>query len=147
MGEIKTSKVKALKSFNEQDKFQNWKHFVEFENGDGGFCSTKDPEGSNYAVGKEVEYEYEKREKKDKSGTYHIVKKVKQQNSPYGFQAPVQAKGRDAKDYKCEAVMNAASNAANTIAVKEGISEKDFPAYFKAYLNPMLAEIDKIYAQ
>lgn len=143
MGEIKKSKVTELKSFGEQDKFQNWRHFVKFENGDGGFCSTKDPEGATYAVGKEVEYEYEKREKQDKSGTYHVVKKVKQQNSPYGFQAP--PKGRGAKDYKCDAVLTASTNAANTVAIKEGLTEKDFPLYFKAFLNPMLAEIDKIY--
>jgi hypothetical protein len=144
MAETKTSKVKELKSFGTQDDHGNWSHVVKFENGDSGFCKTKDQTGTAFAVGTEMEYTIEQRSKKDGSGTYFTVKKAYKEKSPYGFQGA--AKGRDVKDYKCEAVMIAATNAANTISIREALSEKDFPAYFKAYLGPMMVEIDRIYA-
>lgn len=141
----KTSKVTELKHMEGTDNYGNYSHIVKFENGDGGFCRTKDPDGKAYAVGVEVEYDIEERMKKDGVSKYFVIKKVRPQQSPYG-QAPV-AKGRGVKDYKAEAIMIACSNAANVVAIKDGVSETDFPAYFKAFLNPMFKELEQVYAE
>lgn len=121
----------------------NYKHFVKMDNGDRGTCYTKDKEGSKWAKGTEVEYTIAtSHEESDPSSTSAFLS-LKRKDFPLKGGSGY---GRGAKDYKSEAVMIAASNAANTIAVKDTLSEKDFPAYFKAFLNPMLKEIDDIYA-
>ncbi len=139
-----TSKVTELKHLDGTDNYGNYSHIVKFENGDGGFCRTKDPDGKVYAVGTEVEYEIEERTKKDGVSKYNVIKKVRKDTSPYSKPTSVV---RGVKSYKAEAVMIAAANAANTVAMKDGVDETAFPSYFKAFLNPMLKELDQIYAQ
>lgn len=121
----------------------NFKQIVKIDNGDRGVCFTKDKEGSKWAKGTAVEYIIKTSHLEGDPAKTSAFLSLKPTAPPFKAGSGY---GRSSKDYKSEAVMIASSNAANTIAVKETLSEKDFPAYFKAYLLPMLKEIDEIYA-
>lgn len=136
----KTSKVTELKHMEGTDNYGNYSHIVKFENGDGGFCRTKDPEGKAYSVGNNVEYEIEERTKKDGVSKYNVIKRVKPQQSPYA-NVP---KKKSADDYKAEAILVAATNTANIIAVRQDLSDADIPKYFNAFQSQMYKALDQL---
>jgi len=143
MAETKTSKVKELKHLDRQDNYGNWSHVVTFDNGDSGFCNTKDKEGATYAEGKELTYQIEEKTSKDGTKKYYTIKAERKMGGPYVPRTP----SKGANEFKAEASMKAAELASNIIAIKEGVSIEDFPKYYKAFLNQMWGSIDQVYAK
>jgi hypothetical protein len=116
---------------------------VKFENGDSGQVNFKKKDDTYFQVGKLVDYTIEQTTRPDGVTKDWKIGKVKTDN-PYnkgGY------KPRGAKSYKAEAVMVAGTNAANVIGMRDDLTEKEYPLYFKAFLKVMYAEIDNLFKE
>jgi len=80
MKETKTSVIKAVKPLPNQDQYGNFTYSVEFENGESGLLTTKtDQVGSiGLIVGKEFEYDIEKKVSKAGKDWFKISKPQKE---------------------------------------------------------------------
>ena len=142
-GKIKAITPMTYNGEHKQDKKGNYKHLVEMEDGAKGVCGTKDTAASAWPVGKEVDYSVYTWTSEDGTQSQDYFSLIRTDN-PYqkrGFGSA--AKGE--KEYKAEAVLIASRNAAQSIAMREDLTEKEYPSYFKAYLLPMWAEIETIW--
>lgn len=142
-GKIKSVTAMTYNGEHKQDKKGNYKHVVEMEDGAKGICGTKDTQASSWPVGTEVDYAVYTWTSEDGTQSQDYFSLVKT-DSPYkGRSFGAAPKGE--KEYKAEAVLVASKNAAQSIAINEKLTEKDYPSYFKAFLVPMYAEIEKIF--
>lgn len=130
-----------------QDNWGNYRHKVKAEGKDYEYgMSTKDPGAGSLTVGKEIDIIPSKWESDDGTMVFHNASIVKT-DSPYRGGGGAAPAPKGVKQYKAECIAVAAANAASTIAMKDDLSEKDFGVYLKAYLNPMYAELDKLFGE
>ena len=142
-GTIKSVTPVTYNGEHQKDKKGNFKHLVEMGDGSKGICGTKDEQASSWPVGKEVDYTVYTWTSDDGTKSQDFFSLVRT-DSPYkgrGFSSATKGE----KEYKAEAVLVASKNAAQSIAINEKLTEKDYPSYFKAFLVPMYAEIEKIF--
>jgi hypothetical protein len=111
---------------------------LKFDNGDSGEVNVRDKNDPYFEMGKEVEYVAYEQVRKD--GTTRDKRIGKPDTYPRGGNSYIDS----AKNAKYQAVISAMDYASNAMFVMEGVGAKDIPAYFKAFLNPMLLEIDII---
>jgi hypothetical protein len=142
-GVIKEIKPIVYNEEHQKDQRGNYKHKVTMDNGDVGTCNTKDKEASAWKEGSEVKYTLKQWTSDDGTQKSFFLQLVR--DNPGFAKGGAAVKG--SKEYKCEAIMVAASNAASSVAMKDNCDENHFKVYFQAYLKPMYEEIDKLYAQ
>lgn len=143
-GVIKSVTPKTYNNEHSKDKKGNFQHFVEMEDGLKGIWGTEDKEAKALVVGKEIEYELFVWTSTDGSETgTKSINFLSFPKTPYSKGGGFKPKG--AQGYKADAIMVAATNAANTIAMKDSLTEKDFPIYLKAYLKVMYIEIENLF--
>src|SRR6056297_1195473 len=137
--DIKTGTIKSVApemygGEHSKDKNGNYKHSVVMSDGAKGTCSTKDQQASSWPVGEEVKYKIRRWTSPDGTKSRDYFSLVRP-DGPYkkgGFSGGLSSKGE--KEYKAEAVLVAGRNAAQTVSLREDLTEKDYHAYLKAFL-------------
>lgn len=143
---IKKDKVKEVKDLARVDKYGNHSFIVTMENSDSGFMNSKDNPNPYFVVGREVEYDYEEKQKSDGSGTYTTIKKPKSDFQGGGGGAKWQPK--DAKAYKSELVGMCVKYAYDAVVLFNPEGERDvkmIKQYFDAFTKMAFEKIDEIH--
>jgi len=138
--EQKKSKVLS-NAFNRTWDWQGntmYSHNIKFENGDSGQANFKTQNDTYFQVGKEVEYGIEGTPRKDDplQTNWKISKPKKPFTQGGGGAAP-----KGIKEYKAEVVLVAMKNAAQVIAIRDDLTDKDFKQYLKAFISAGVAEL------
>jgi hypothetical protein len=145
MAEQKRSKVTSYE-FNREFTFNNqqgqpmtlFSFVVGMENGDKGEFVASKKDDAYFAVGREVQYTIEEKTRQDGLSKYFKIKKV---TTPYSGGG--KRYGKTTNDYKADAIRAAYQAATQFVAVKE-LDVSDIEKYFKAGINMMYKEIDKL---
>jgi len=141
-GTVVSIKKSEYQGEHKKDKNGNYKQIVELDNGDKGTCSTKDAEGTAWAVGTKVKYELKKWTNDEGTQSSMFLSMVRDNNNPYSRSFGGKAKG--AKEYKAEAVSVAAKIAVDLV-IYDKITLAEFKNNFQNILSGIKAEIDKVY--
>ena len=130
---------------HQKDAKGNYRHVVKFNGDEIGYTvNTKDVEATSWPVGQEAEYIPGTWVSDDGSYTMHFASLVRK-DSPYGNKKPFTPKG--IKQYQAEAVVSAATAAANIISVKDAVPVDDFVKTFKNIYGAMSAELKAIFSE
>lgn len=78
----KKAKVQKITKFDKVDSYGNTSYMIEFENGDKGYYSTKDPDQKKFIVGNVSDYVLE--EKVGQKGPYNKVKVPETEQKQFG---------------------------------------------------------------
>ena len=129
----KKAKVTKVTKFDKVDSYGNTSYMIEFENGDKGYYSTKDPDQKKFIAGNVSDYILE--EKIGAKGPYNKVKVPQEESKSFsgGFQKKQQ-------DPKVQFISFAASYTKDLIvAGKFGMDsfEKEFNRIYNAMLSKL----------
>lgn len=84
---MKKSKTKTIKKSDKRDNYGNTSFYVEFENGDAGWYTSKSDDQKKFIIGQEAEYIIEQKEGKQ-GKTYFKITVPQQEGKSFGKPVP-----------------------------------------------------------
>jgi len=128
---MKKAIVKKITKFDQVDQYGNSSFSIEFDNGDRGFFSTKNPNQTKFVVGEVTEYLIEAKE--GKKGTYYKIT-LPQTEQPF------KATGRPQMEPRIQMISFAMAYAKDLVVAGK-VEMKALPATFDIIYGEMISKL------